>query len=393
MSKDTDPTSMPDGSATEPQLDVELIGVGAVFPALENQTEAASAQVDTPDVDVSASEATDAASSSIHDEVNSPDEEAGAQQGHDADSDMGSVEPVSAPADPVADQDLTVEDESDSSIGEGLAATSGNDQPARADEKSTSAGSSGTRKARSSTSVDAACAAAVEAAREALLEVVPAKDLGEHLGVERSGDRLAVHSFAATLEGYRGWVWKVLVARALRARVVTICDSWLEPGADAMLAPAWIPWADRLAPEDVRPTDRLPYTKDDVRLMDNRFCTDEDSITDVQAWTIDAKRPRVLSPEGLDETAQRWQKNDLSGAARSARQANAACSECGFFVSVSGVLGQQFGVCANSWSDADGSVVNVDYGCGAHSETDVDRETEPISEPVLDESGFEVVHD
>jgi hypothetical protein len=36
--------------------------------------------------------------------------------------------------------------------------------------------------------------------------------------------------------------------------------------------------------------------------------------------------------------------------------------------------------------------VSIDHGCGAHSETDVDRpEPEPLPEPILDETGVEAV--
>ena len=50
-----------------------------------------------------------------------------------------------------------------------------------------------------------------------------------------------------------------------------------------------------------------------------------------------------------------------------------------------------FGVCANDWSPDDGRVVSRDHGCGAHSETDVVVEPEPLPAPVLDETGYEPV--
>ena len=61
---------------------------------------------------------------------------------------------------------------------------------------------------------------------------------------------------------------------------------------------------------------------------------------------------------------------------------------CGFFVPMSGALRSVFGVCANEWSPADGTVVALDFGCGAHSEVDVERRApEPVDPPVLDEVG------
>ena len=48
--------------------------------------------------------------------------------------------------------------------------------------------------------------------------------------------------------------WLVLVAtlsRAPRSRVATICEVGLLPGDDALIAPDWVPWADRVRPEDL----------------------------------------------------------------------------------------------------------------------------------------------
>ena len=56
---------------------------------------------------------------------------------------------------------------------------------------------------------------------------------------------------------------------------------------------------------------------------------------------------------------------------------------------VAGALRQVFGLCGNEWSPADGRVVALDYGCGAHSETDVERQAEHVPTPVLDELGYD----
>lgn len=434
MSQNTEPTPPSDTTDVDESVDVAMIGVGAVFgtkqsvqaDAIEaDAIEADATDGDSDDSGASEPEPVDSAASGLAEQVqmavDGGDDESPLEPsevhsvaaddndlsgGSDVGSDAGvdevaeaEIEPMPAsepmPAResvPAAEDETLAEPAQEPTVDSEASEPAPTGDVTEPTELAEPAGGA-VRKQRSSKAPDAACVAAVDIAREALLEVVPSSDLGEHLGAERSGDRLVVHSFAATLKGYHGWVWKVLVARASRARVVTTCDSWLEPGPESMLAPAWVPWADRLEPDDVRPTDRLPYAKEDVRLMDNRFCTDEEAINDVDSWVVDTTKPRVLSPEGADEAATRWQKNELSGTTRSARQASATCGSCGFFVAITGVLGQQFGVCANGWSDADSNVVNVDYGCGAHSETDVDRESEPISEPVLDESGFEVITD
>ena len=51
-----------------------------------------------------------------------------------------------------------------------------------------------------------------------------------------------------------------------------------------------------------------------------------------------------------------------------ARQAPGPCGTCGFFLPLAGSLRQSFGACGNVYAPADGRVVTVDYGCGAHSQ-------------------------
>jgi hypothetical protein len=75
-----------------------------------------------------------------------------------------------------------------------------------------------------------------------------------------------------------------------------------------------------------------------------------------------------------------------------AKAAPASCTSCGFLLPIGGSVGQAFGVCANPFG-ADGSVVSLEYGCGAHSSV---REIEgtgiPVTEIVVDDYGFVEVH-
>lgn len=98
---------------------------------------------------------------------------------------------------------------------------------------------------------DAVLAAAVESARAALLEVVPEEQVGEWLSVVPDADRLVTHRFRTNRPGYRGWEWYATVARVPRGKVATVCEVGLLPSADAVLAPEWVPWSERVRPEDV----------------------------------------------------------------------------------------------------------------------------------------------
>src|SRR5699024_4673840 len=83
---------------------------------------------------------------------------------------------------------------------------------------------------------------AVELARAALGD----EPVGEHLGFTLEAERLGTHYFAATAPGYTGWRWYVTLSRIPRSRNATVCESGLLPGDESLLAPAWLPWAERL---------------------------------------------------------------------------------------------------------------------------------------------------
>src|SRR6185312_3636663 len=98
--------------------------------------------------------------------------------------------------------------------------------------------------------LDAVLGAAIDLARSTLLETVEADQVGAHLGVTTDDDRVLTHRFEARLPGYAGWNWYVTLARVPRGKVPTVCESGLLPGDGALLAPAWVPWADRVRPEE-----------------------------------------------------------------------------------------------------------------------------------------------
>jgi hypothetical protein len=238
-------------------------------------------------------------------------------------------------------------------------------------------------------SVDAQLATAVELARAAALEV-GGDAVGEHTGVRADGERLATHTFAAALPGYVGWQWAVTVARAPRSRVVTVDEVVLLPGADALLAPAWVPWEERVRPGDLAPGDLLPPRPDDPRLVPAYVHSDDPAVEAV-AFELGLGRQQVLSREGRLDAAERWYRGDHGPATPMARQAPGRCGTCGFFLPIAGALQAGFGVCGNEVTDTDGQVVSVEYGCGAHS--DVKPEQPPHVEvpDVVYDDGDEIL--
>lgn len=245
--------------------------------------------------------------------------------------------------------------------------------------------------------IDKACADAVELARAAAVDTAGPEGVGDYLGCDADDERLATHRFAALSRAYPGWAWSVTVVRASRSKVVTVDEVCLLPGAEALLAPPWVPYAERLLPGDLGPGDLLPVAPDDDRLEPGYTggfearSGDSEAALDVRevAWELGLGRKRVLSLIGVDDAADRWVNGPGGPHVPLAEAAPGHCGTCGFVLRLGGLLGQAFGVCANESSPSDGRVVTYDHGCGAHSETAAILSLSVMSAPVLDEVGYD----
>lgn len=240
----------------------------------------------------------------------------------------------------------------------------------------------------SDTSLDEVLSGAVELARTALLEVAQSAEVGEHVAAVADGELLISQIFACTKPGYRGWHWSVTVTRAPQERSATVNDVVLLPGDDAIVAPGWTPYKERIQPGDLSPGDVLPPEDDDIRLAPAWFEGDGDDNTVDRAFAreVGLGREHVLSLEGRDIAADRWYDSEQGPDAALAQQAPGACRSCGFMVSLAGPLSRVFGVCANGMANDDGRVVSFDHGCGAHSEAKLSRSASPqeVPPPVFD---------
>jgi Protein of unknown function (DUF3027) len=241
---------------------------------------------------------------------------------------------------------------------------------------------------------DEVCADAVDLARAAAVDVAGSGQVGDHLGCDAEEDRVVTHYFGCSSRGYQGWRWSVTIARASRSKVVTVDECALLPGPDAVLAPAWVPWDERVEPADLGPGDLLPTAADDPRLVPGYTGADEEvDAGDARRVTdeLGLGRVRVLSPEGRDEAADRWLAGTGGPDSEIARAAPFRCATCGFLVPLAGTLGRVFGACANERSPFDGQVVSFDHGCGAHSEVRLGAVAPVVVGPVLDTFIHEVV--
>lgn len=242
--------------------------------------------------------------------------------------------------------------------------------------------------------------AAVEVARAALLEQVGASFVGDYDQSVAEDIGVVTHFFASSQPGYPGWRWAVTVAQPEGQDHLTIDEVVLLPGSDAIIAPAWVPWRERIKPGDLSPGDLLPADEDDPRLVP-AYLSGDPGDWSVDGAELDAGertqlkaiaselglgRSRVLSVEGRDLAAQRWYDGEQGPDVPLAQSAPADCYSCGFLVRLEGPLSAAFGVCANEFANDDGRVVAYKHGCGAHSEAQLRKKQlpPPLPDPVFD---------
>jgi hypothetical protein len=194
--------------------------------------------------------------------------------------------------------------------------------------------------------------------------------VGADVSVEIDDDgRVETYLFEANLAGYKGWRWCVTIAIVDKKSEPTICDVVVLPGPDALLAPEWIAYRDRIQPGDVGVGDIVPSSLDDTRLVPSVHALIADEELDaMQVFDLGLGRARVMSIEGRDQASKRWYESDRGPQSPIAQSAPKPCSSCAFFLPIAGSLRSSFGVCANAISPEDARVVSVDHGCGAHSE-------------------------
>ncbi|WP_395640290.1 DUF3027 domain-containing protein [Pseudolysinimonas sp.] len=134
-------------------------------------------------------------------------------------------------------------------------------------------------------------------ARAALAEISPPGTVGALLESTATEDGVAQLSFASTLSGYPGWHWSVSVAE-IPGEEPTVMEAELMPGDGALLAPDWVPWAERL--EDYRAAQlALAADADDADLTDE--ADDDETDEDDDEYGLGDDDDLGVDPhEGID---------------------------------------------------------------------------------------------
>lgn len=223
----------------------------------------------------------------------------------------------------------------------------------------------------------------------AVMEAGNADHIGDLLVALAEDDVAITATFAARQVGYLGWHWSVTLA-VLEPDHPTVSEVVLLPGDGALLAPAWIPWDQRIRPGDLGVGDLLPPIADDPRLVP-AYLQNDDPAVEVVARELGIGRVRVLSREGRVDFAERLHDGSFGPTDDMALAAPAQCVTCAFYLPLAGSLGQLLGGCGNELAPADGRVVDAAYGCGAHSESVIEMPARSAAaDTVIDELTLEV---
>lgn len=150
----------------------------------------------------------------------------------------------------------------------------------------------------------------------ALHEITPPGTVGPAAGFLPEDDGVVSLRFENRLAGYPGWYWTVSLAR-LEDAEPTVLEVELLPGASALLAPEWVPWAVRLAEyhahqaalaDDAADVDEgadidlddLQDALDELVDLDEESASDEDDVEDLDAADFDEDGSPILHAGDLD---------------------------------------------------------------------------------------------
>ena len=122
---------------------------------------------------------------------------------------------------------------------------------------------------------DELAASARELALAALREITPASTIGPAAGHVVEDDGSVSLRFENRLDGYPGWFWTATVAQ-LDGAEPTVLEVELMPGDGALLAPDWVPWAERLAEYRAQQAEQ----KAEAAASDDESDTDENDSDD-----------------------------------------------------------------------------------------------------------------
>jgi hypothetical protein len=97
--------------------------------------------------------------------------------------------------------------------------------------------------------------AVITAAHAALLEITEETTVGSLLGVDEPEAGVVDVLYASAMPGYPDWRWTVSVSVLDGVDAPSVLELELLPGEGSILAPEWVPWAERVTDADTAEVD------------------------------------------------------------------------------------------------------------------------------------------
>lgn len=143
----------------------------------------------------------------------------------------------------------------------------------------------------------------------ALKEVTDVETIGAFVGHVAEDETTATLLFECLLPGYPGWRWAASLAQVSPSDPVTVLEVEMLPGDDSLIAPEWVPWAERLAAyresQAQLAEEERAATEAEGELDDDDFDDDEDDVMDNDYSDFDSEVDGVdidaLADEELDD--------------------------------------------------------------------------------------------
>jgi hypothetical protein len=148
---------------------------------------------------------------------------------------------------------------------------------------------------------DPALVTEVDLARAAAQEEAGDERVGEYVDYHIEDDAAVTHHFEADKAGYGGWRWAVTITSAGPDTDITVSEVVLLPGPDALVAPDWVPWQERVMAGDLGVGDLLPTSPDDPRLVAAYVESDDPAVEETameHAWRRRSAGTRASSGQG-----------------------------------------------------------------------------------------------
>lgn len=121
--------------------------------------------------------------------------------------------------------------------------------------------------------------AQLELSQRALDEIAPAGAVGEVHDAIQIADQVVAIRYTSNLQSYPDWLWTASLA-VIHPEHPTVLELALLPTESSLLAPEWVPWADRLA-EYLASQEHEESSDDEDSGDDDEHDDDDDDFAEV----------------------------------------------------------------------------------------------------------------